>query len=214
MNPSPTRVILVDDHTLIIEGLRKILDRNREIVVVGEARSAEELLDLLRRQEAEIVILDIDLPGRSGLDVLPDVTVARPGVKVLMLSMYAEESFALRALQAGAMGYISKRAVTEDLVTAIQTIAGGETYVSSSMTRSLVDQMRQGGGAGPLPALSGREFEVLRLIASGRSVGEIAQQISLSVHTVTTYRARLLKKLGLKTNADLVRYALDNDLIR
>ncbi len=204
---------MVDDHELILEGIRKTLGLVLEISIVGEARSAEELLGGSAAKNADIILLDIDLPGRSGLDALVDVKAVFPQARVLFLSMFPEDQFAVRALKAGAHGYVTKKAVAQELVDAIRTIATGKKYVSPGVEQQLLREIGFNEGRNPVETLSDRELSVLRLIAKGKPAGAIASQLSLSVSTITTYRRRLLKKLDMKTNAELVRFALENKII-
>ncbi len=204
---------MVDDHELILEGIRKTLSLVQEMSIVGEARSAEQLLGGSVAKNADIILLDIDLPGRSGLEALVEVKAVFPQARILFLSMFPEDQFAVRALKAGAHGYVTKKAVAQELVDAIRTIAAGGKYVSPGVEQQLLREIGYNEGRGPLETLSDRELSVLRLIARGKSAGAIAAQLSLSVSTVTTYRSRLLKKLDMKTNAELVRFALENRII-
>ncbi len=206
-------VIMVDDHELILEGIRKTLSLFPEIVITGEARSAEELHGEAVDKSADIILLDIDLPGRSGFEALADVKTLFPRARVLFLSMFPEDQFAVRALKAGAHGYVTKKAVAQELVDAIRTIAAGKKYLSPGVEQQLLQEIGYNRERSPLETLSDRELSVLRLIAKGKSAGAIASQLSLSVNTVTTYRRRLLKKLDMKTNAELVRFALENRII-
>ncbi len=207
------KVFILDDHELIRQGIRRTLGLFKEIMITGEAESAEELLGKNAAKDADIIVLDIDLPGRSGFEALADLKKAYPKARFLFLSMFPEEQFAIRALKSGAHGYVTKKAVTQQLVDAIRTIASGRKYASPSVEKQLVDEIGTPVDKQPLQSLSDRELSVLRLIARGRSVGEIANQLSLSVNTITTYRRRLLAKLGMRTNAELVRFALENKLI-
>jgi len=209
-----TRVMIVDDHEIIRMGLRKILGRFDDIEIVSEAENAEQLLQTIAATNVDVIILDIDLPGRSGLAVLSDLKTLNPVARILLLSMFPEDTYAVRALKAGASGYVSKKALTDELVTAIRRIAQGGTYVNAAVAEQLINEVRKPNYQEPHLGLSSREFEVLRLIASGKSVGTIAEQLSLSVHTVTTYRSRLMQKMDMKSNAELVRYALEKNIIR
>ncbi len=208
-----TKVFIVDDHELVREGIRKILSRFPDIAIVGESNSAEELLGSDGMKDADLILLDIALPGRSGLEILTQLKGIRADARILFLSMFSEEQFAIRALKAGADGYISKKAAAQELVDAIHAISRGKKYVSPTVKERLVEEIQSPSHPHSMQTLSDRELSVLRLIAEGKGASEIARQLFLSVNTVMTYRRRLLKKLGLKTNADLVRYALENDII-
>ncbi len=208
------RVLLVDDHPVVRKGMKAILEDELPGVVVVEAGNGEDALAVLTEQ-TDVVVLDLSMPGRSGIDLLAEVKHRHPRVPVLIMSLHGEEQFAVRALRAGASGYLGKAAAPQQLVTAITKVAEGGRYVSAALAERLAADVA-GAGAGataPHERLSDREFEVLRGIASGRTVSEIATTMHLSVKTVSTYRARLLEKMGLGSNAELTRYALDNGLV-
>jgi len=181
--------------------------------VAGEAQNAQEALDLASRTKCDVLVLDIEMPGRSGLDVLIDLKKCRPRVSVLVLSIHSEEQFAVRVLRAGAVGYLSKESAPEELVKAIRTIYGGGKYISASVADELASELGRGTGKAPHETLSDREFEVLEMIASGKAVSQIAKELSISVKTISTYRARILAKMGMKTNAELTHYAIENKLV-
>ncbi len=207
------KVFIVDDHELIRQGIRKTLSLFPEIDITGEAESVEMVMSGMAAKGADIILMDIDLPGRSGFEALPDVMSLYPRSRVLFLSMFPEEQFAVRSLKAGAHGYVTKKAVAQELVDAIRTVAAGKKYVSPTVEKQIVQDIGYLDDRQPIARLSDRELTVLRLIAGGKSAGHIAEQLSLSVNTITTYRRRLLKKLGMKTNAELVRFALENKVI-
>lgn len=206
-------ILIVDDHELVREGLRKVLKRQSDMQVVGEASTAEELLSMCAASRPDVVILDVTLPGRSGLDVLKDLLLRFPRIRVLMLSMHPAERFALRALRAGAAGYITKDAATSELVTAIRRITSGRVYASPAVADQVMEHFLGRTNLAPHQSLSDREHEVLCQLGAGKTVSEIAAALSLSVNTVSTYRTRILEKLHLKTNAELMRYALDHRLV-
>ncbi len=207
------RTLIADDHTVVRQGLRKILTENVDIEVVGEASSAEEALALIQTTNADVLILDISMPGKSGLDVLKDIKHHRPKLSVLLLSMHPEMQFAVRALRSGGSGYLTKDAPPEELVRAIRKVVGGGKYISSSLADQLATLTETNVERPMHERLSDREFQVLRLIAQGKSLSEIAGQLSLSTKTISTYRARILEKMNLKTNAEITRYALEKKLI-
>jgi two-component system invasion response regulator UvrY len=207
------RVLIADDHAVFRRGLRDTLAEAFSKVTFGEARTAQEALDQVRRQDWDVVILDISMPGKSGLDILDDLKRMRPKLPILLLSMHPEQQFARRALKAGAAGYLTKDGVPEELKTAIKKIAAGGRYVSAALAEKLAVDLREGADLPLHELLSDREFQVLRMIAAGKSVKEISEDLSLSVKTVSTYRARILEKTGMKTNADLIRYALQTQLV-
>lgn len=206
------RILAVDDHEIVREGVKRIFDGTSIEAEVGEARTGAEALDLVRAQDWDIVILDISLGGRSGVDVLKELKQLRPRLPVLVLSMHSEEQYALRAFKAGAAGYLTKGSPSEELVEAVNKIIKGGKYVTTSLAEKLI-VMPLDSARPPHEMLSDREYEVLCLIASGKSVGEIAEELSLSDKTISTYRARLLEKMGMKSNADLTRYAIKNQLV-
>ena len=207
------RVLIVDDHEVLRDGVKRVLDRLPGELVFGEAGTAPEARRLAREQEWDVVVLDLSLGGRSGLEVLKELRQLRPRLPVLVLSMHSEEQFARRAFKAGAAGYITKDSPRAELAEAVRRVAGGGTYVSPALAEKLVFDLRRGDDRAPHELLSDREFEVLRLIASGKTVGEIARILSLSDNTISTYRARILEKTGMKTNAELTHYAIQNKLV-
>jgi len=207
------KVLIADDHAVFRRGLRETLAEAFSGVTFGEARTAQETLEHVRRQDWDVVILDISMPGKSGLDILDDLKRLRPRMPILLLSMHPEQQFARRALKSGAAGYLTKDSVTEELKEAVKKIVGGGRYVSATLAEKLAVDLRQGADTPLYELLSDREFQVLRMIASGKTVKDIAEDLSLSVKTVSTYRGRILEKTGMKTNAELIRYALESQLV-
>ena len=206
------RVILVDDHPLVRRGIRETLAAESDITIVAESARSEEVLSILHVRSCDVVLLDISLPGRGGLDVLKDIRRDFPAVRVLVVSTYAESQYGLRAIRAGAAGYLTKASAPEELVRAVRSLMQSGRYISETIAATLADYV-QDDWAGPLhERLSDRELEVLRRLAAGRTVSDIADDLSLSVNTVSTYRSRLVEKLGVRTVADLVRYALEHKL--
>lgn len=212
MSARSLKVLISDDHELIREGLKRILLDGGIAGGVGEAANTQEAMAAVRRERWDVVILDINLGGRSGLEVLQEIKAEFPRLPVLVLSIYPEEQFALRVIRAGASGYLNKNLATRILVEAIRQVLAGGHYISPKVAEQLVNTVRQPPGQPLHGTLSGREDQVLRLIAAGRTVGEIAVQLSLSVKTVSTYRTIVLRKLGLKNNAQLMRYAQEHGL--
>ncbi len=207
------RVLIADDHPIVRRGLREILTAEPHVVEVLEAAHPQQVLDLARSSEVDVVVLDLGLPGRGGLDVLKDLRRERPKLPVLILSMQPEDQYAVRALRAGAAGYLTKDAAPAKLIEAIQKVTAGGHYISPAVAEQLAASVAAGATKPPQELLSDREFEVLRLIASGKTVGDIAEQLALSVKTVSSYRARMLEKMGLSNNAELMRYAIDHKLV-
>ena len=206
------RVLIADDHAVVREGLKRVLAGLPEGVEVGEAVNAQEALALARRDRWDVALLDIAMPGGNGLDLLKQLRREQPALPVLILSMYPEEQYALRVLKAGAFGYLTKESATDQLLTAVQAARRGQRYASPEMVGRLVAVLDVEQDDSPQKNLSDREFEILRLIARGDGVSRIAQKLSVSVSTVGTYRARLLRKLGLRQTAELVAYAVRHGL--
>lgn len=207
------RVVMADDHPVVREGLRRILDRHVGIEVVGEADRGDAVVSLVRRMSPDIVVLDLEMPGTDFLELIPAITADRSGPKVLVLSGHPEETYALPALRAGASGYLEKANAAEQLVEAVRRVHAGERYITATLAEHLAGQAA-GLGQGPSHVkLSARELEVLRLMGAGVSLKEIASRLKVNAKTISTYRARILSKLGLRSNADLVRYALEHKLV-
>ncbi len=207
------KIFIGDDHLLIREGFRRILGEEPDLRVVGEAGTAAEILARIAESECDILVLDLGLPDRPGMEVLREVKNILPHLCVLILSMFPEDRFGLRALKAGADGYVSKECAATELVTAIRRIKGGHKYVSQKLSDDLLEKVR---GEIPLmthEALSDREFQILQMIASGKAISDIAERLNLSVSTVNTHRAHILEKMNMHTNADLMRYAIENKLV-
>jgi two-component system invasion response regulator UvrY len=207
------RVLIADDHAVVRQGLIQILGDMPEMVVTGEATNGQEVLDKVRAETWDVVVLDISMPGRSGLDVLKELRAERPALAVLVLSMYSEDQYAVRVLKAGAAGYLTKDTAADELVKAIRKVVSGGRYVSPFLAERLAFEVGADASRLPHETLSDREFQVLRLLAAGKSVKEIAAELSLSVKTISTYRARMLEKMHLQTTAELMHYALQNHLI-
>ena len=206
------RVLVADDHAVVRRGVVQILAESPHIVVAGEAATGVEVLQAVRENDYDIILLDIAMPGGSGLEVLKQLRSLDPNVRVLILSMYPEKQYAVRALKAGAAGYLTKDSAPDELIEAIDRISQGGKYITRSLAQELAGELGGKAGQDPHEALSDREYQVMRLLAAGKNVTEIAAQLSLSVKTVSTYRARILEKLDLKTTAEIMRYALERGL--
>jgi two-component system, NarL family, invasion response regulator UvrY len=206
-------ILIADDHPVVRQGLRALLAAEPDMVVVGEARDANETLELARKLEWDVVILDYSMPGRGGLELLKELKSAYPQRPVLVLSMHPEDSTAVSVLRAGGAGYISKESASTELTDAIRKAVNGKRYVSATLAERLALEL--GGDSNKLPheSLSDREYRVMWLLASGKSIKQIARELSLSPNTVSTYRARILKKLNVESNAALVRYAISHRLM-
>ncbi len=207
------RVLIADDHTVVRQGLKQILSSDALMEVAAEAANGNEVLSILESTRVDVLILDITMPGRNGLDVLKEVKRRQPRLPVLVLSMHPEDQFAIRMLRAGADGYITKESAPEELVVALRKVCSGGKYVSPQLAEKLAVFIEDKKGVSPHEKLSDREFEVLRMLALGKTVTEVADELLLSVKTVSTYRSRVLDKLQMSSNAELTRYALQNDLI-
>lgn len=205
------RILIADDHPIVRSGLRQLLTQ-AGVLEVGEAATPQEVLELSRARDWDAIILDLGLPGRGGLDVLQQLKQEYPKRPVLILSMHGEDQYAIRALRAGASGYLTKEAAADKLLEAVDKIVGGGRYISAAVAERLADLLTVGASQAPHEALSDREFQVMRLLGGGKTVSEIADILSLSVKTVSSYRARILDKTGLKNNAELMKYALQHHL--
>jgi two-component system, NarL family, invasion response regulator UvrY len=207
------RVLVADDHAVVRRGLKELLTESHDVAQVGEASTGREVLDLVARSAWDAVVLDLNLPDQNGLDVLRRLREENPRLPVLILTICSEDQFAVRALRAGAAGYLTKESAPEELVGAVRKVVAGGRYVSGRLAERLALRVAGGSGEPPHEALSDREFQVFQMLASGRTVSQAAGTLNLSVKTISTYRARLLEKLTLRTNADLVLYAVRNNLI-
>jgi two-component system invasion response regulator UvrY len=210
---SKIRILFVDDHALLRAGIKLLLADAADIEIAGEAASAAEAMQKLHAGAWDLLLLDISLPGRSGLDLLKQIKATMPELPVLILSMYPEEQYAIRVLRAGASGYLTKESAPGQLVAAIRKVAQGGRYVSPTVAERLVNEIGGRGSESPHETLSDREFEVFRLLASGRTVGQIAQAVNLSVKTVSTHRRHILNKMRMGNNADLTQYAVRHGLL-
>lgn len=206
------RVLIVDDHAIVRQGLRRILDETKDIRVGGEATNGVEALKKIRTEKWDVVLLDISMPEKNGIDTLKLILEGNSAAKVLMLSMYPEDQHAVRLLKGGASGYLTKDAAPEQLVDAIRKVMAGKKHISPVLAELLLHECGRDSGKPPHEMLSDREYQVLRLLGSGKKVSEIARILSLSVKTVSTYRVHILEKMKLKNNADLMMYVVENGL--
>jgi two-component system invasion response regulator UvrY len=207
------RVFIADDHAIVREGLKQILAEERDISVVGEAETGLDAIKLFRKSRCNVLLLDISLPDRNGIEVLKQIKDDKPELAVLMLSMHREDQYAIRSLKAGAAGYLTKQSAPRELVGAIRQVAAGQRYVSAQLAQVLASQLGEDHDKPVHDTLSDREYQTLMMIASGKTVSEIARELSLSVKTISEYRSRLLAKMNLKTSAELTHYAIRNQLI-
>jgi DNA-binding NarL/FixJ family response regulator len=207
------RVLIADDHAIVRRGLKEILMRELDGVTCGEAENGQQVLDQVESHDWDLLILDITMPGRGGLDVLKTLRTLRPRLPVLVLSMHPEDQYGKRVLKAGASGYMNKESAPEELIKAMRRLLGGGRYVSAALAEALASDLSQDAGRPVHERLSDREFEVLRQLASGKTVSQIAEELHLSVPTVSTYRARILEKMRMSTTAELMHYAMRNHLV-
>ena len=207
------RVLIADDHAVVRRGLKQILSEERDVSVVGEAKNGHEALEMSRRLEWDVAVVDYAMPGRGGVELLKEIKRHHPKHPVLVLSMYPEEWHAVQVLRAGGAGYLSKETATEELMTAIRKVAKGGRYVSPALAEKLASGLAPDRARAPHEGLSDREYRVLWLLASGKPISQIAQEMFLSPSTISTYRTRILRKLGLANNAQLVQYAVQHQLI-
>ncbi len=207
------RILVADDHAIVRKGLIDLLGDVPERPTVGEAVNGQDVLDQLRSEPWDVLVLDLSMPGLSGIDVLKEARRIRPELRVLILSMHPEDQFGVRVLKAGAAGYLAKDAAPEELTEAVRKVMAGGKYISSAMAERLAAELARDPEVPPHETLSDREFQVMRMIAIGKSIKDIANDLALSVKTVSTYRARILEKLDLRSNAEVIRYALQHQLI-
>lgn len=207
------KILVVDDHAMLRAGLKRILAEQSDMTVAGEACNGSEALDKVQDCQYDLVLLDIAMPGRGGLDVLKQLRSERPDLPVLMLSMYPEEQYAVRTLKAGASGYLTKESAPDELIAAVRKVCKGGKYVTSSLAEKLALYLGNDSEKPVHERLSDREYQVVRMIASGRTVTEIAEELSLSVKTISTNRSRALAKMGMKTNAEITYYAVKYGLV-
>jgi DNA-binding NarL/FixJ family response regulator len=207
------KVIIADDHAIVREGLKQILADTKDIVVAGHADNGTDAIKLLRNGPCDVLLLDISMPDRSGIEVLKQIKKEMPKLPVLMLSMHREDQYAVRSLKAGAAGYMNKQSAPDQLVGAIRQVASGRKYISADLAQELANQLDDDRNVPPHETLSDREYQTLIMIASGKTVGDIASDLSLSVKTISMYRSRLLQKMKLRHNAELTHYAIKNHLV-
>ncbi|MGB2763293.1 MAG: response regulator transcription factor [Candidatus Aminicenantaceae bacterium] len=208
-----TKILIADDHAVVRKGLKQILAETSDIVAADEAKNGQEVLEKVRKSDYDIVMLDISMPGRSGIEILKQLKDEKPEVLVLVLSMHPEEQYAVRALKAGASGYLTKDSAPEELIKAIRKISQGGKYITASLAEKLAFDLEIDSEKPLHETLSDREYEVMCKIASGKTIKEIAEELFLSVKTISTYRSRILEKMGMKNNTQLVHYALKNRLL-
>jgi len=207
------RIIIADDHEIIRAGLKRIIADTDTMTVAGEARDGQELLEKIRTEAYDVILLDISMPGRNGLDILKQLKAEKPNIPVLILSTYPEEQYGVRTIKAGAAGYLNKKTVSDKLIEAIEIVHTGKKYISPTLADLMADIIVNRGETNPHETLTDREYQVFLMIASGKSVSEIGRDLFLSVKTINTYRKKILVKTGMKNNAELTHYAIKNGLL-
>jgi DNA-binding NarL/FixJ family response regulator len=207
------RILIADDHAIVRRGLKEILLDEYPSALIGEAADAEELIKKTIQEKWDMVITDLSMPGRSGLDALKQIKQSFPGLPVLIMSMYPEDQFAVRALRAGASGYFNKNSIHDEVIKAIETVRMGKKILTPSIAEKLVEALHSETDKAPHLQLSDREFDVFKLLALGKTISAIADQLSLNYNTVSTYRSRLLEKMNMRSNSELTRYAMEKNLI-
>lgn len=207
------KIIIADDHEIIRAGLKQIISETNNMTVSGEARDGQELIEKVRHGDYDVILLDISMPGRNGLEILKQLKQEKPAIPVLILSTYPEEQYGVRTIKAGASGYLNKKTVSEKLIEAIDKVYIGRKYISADLADHMAEIIVNKGDMSPHENLTDREYQVFLMIASGKSVSEIGHELFLSVKTINTYRKKILVKTGMKSNAELTHYAIKNDLL-
>lgn len=207
------RLIIADDHSVVRRGLKQIFDETLDISTVDEAGSGIELLDKVRRNPYDVCLLDISMPGKDGLDTLKELKIIKPNLPVLIFTIYPEEQYAVRIIKAGAAGYVNKESEPEELIEAIRTVSRGRKYISKGLAELLASNLDIGSSQPRHELLSDREFQVMCMLASGKTLSDIAEELSLSITTISTYRNRILEKMGMKNNVEITHYAIKNQLV-
>jgi DNA-binding NarL/FixJ family response regulator len=206
-------MLIADDHEMFREGIKRICEDNPDLVIAGEASNGNEVLDIVSENEFDLLLLDIAMPGLNGLDTLKQLKTLKPKLRVLVLSMYPEDEYAVRAIKAGAAGYLTKARASHDLMEAIKKVSSGGNYINASVAEKLLFDMNPEHSGLPHETLSDREYQIFSMIVKGEKVGEIADELNLSVKTVSTYKVRILKKMEMKSTAELVKYAVEHKLV-
>lgn len=213
MTDKKIKILIADDHAIVREGLKQIVAEEKDILVAGEAENSEQLMVLLEKEKWSLIVLDINMPGKSGLEALKDIKLLYPDLPVLILSMFSEDQYGIRAIKAGASGYLKKVSAPTELVTAIRKIFSGGKFINESLAERLADKIGDTSKASLHENLSDREYQIMCNIALGKSAEEIAQELSISINTVYTYRNRILDKMSMKSNVELTQYVLSNKLV-
>ena len=207
------RLVLADDHAILREGLKQVLQAQGDFEIVAEAQDGHEVMKRVRENEFDVLVLDMSMPGKSGVELIKQAKAEKPRLRILVLTMHEEHQYAVRAIRAGASGYLTKEGASSQLVSAIRKVAGGGAYISAEVAEQLALNAMPGAQGQPHEALSDREFQVLRMIAEGKSISDIAERLNLSVKTVSTHKANLMQKMGMETAGDIIRYAIAHRLV-
>lgn len=207
------RIVIADDHEIVRAGLKQIIADDSGMEVAGESNNGENLIELVKKNDYDVVLLDLKMSGLSGIEAIKHIKAMKPELPIIVLSMHAEDQYAVRTIKAGASGYLTKETAAENLVNAIKKVVNGGKYISPTLAETLADTLAGGGTARPHESLTDREFQVMCMIASGKTVSEIAAELFLSVKTISTYRQRLLEKMNIKNNSELTHYVIKNNLL-
>lgn len=207
------KIVIADDHEIVRAGLKQIISDDEDMEVLGESNNGENLIELVKKNDYDVVLLDLKMQGISGIDVIKHIKVIKPDLPIIVLSMHAEDQYAVRTIKAGASGYLTKETAAENLVIAVRRVVAGGKYISPTLAETLADSIAGGGAELPHEKLTDREFQVMCMIASGKTVTEIGSELFLSVKTISTYRQRILEKMNLKNNSELTHYTIKNNLL-
>ncbi len=207
------KILIVDDHPIVRKGLKQLLEEAKDIFVADEAVCGREVLEKVKKNDYDVILLDISLPDISGLEILKELKLEKPEINILILSMHSEEQYAVRTLRSGASGYLTKEKLPEELIMAIRRVAGGKKYISPSIAELLAFNLEDGTKKAAHEILSDREFRVMCMIAAGKTLKDIGEELSLSIKTISTYRSRILTKMNMKNNSEIIRYAIENKLV-
>jgi len=207
------KILIVDDHPIVRKGLKQLLEEAKDIFVADEAVCGREVLEKVKKNDYDVILLDISLPDISGLEILKELKLEKPEINILILSMHSEEQYAVRTLRSGASGYLTKEKLPEELIMAIRRVAGGKKYISPSIAELLAFNLEEGTKKAAHEVLSDREFRVMCMISAGKTLKDIGEELSLSIKTISTYRSRILTKMNMKNNSEIIRYAIENKLV-
>ena len=207
------KIVIADDHEIVRAGLKQIIADEEDMEVAGESNSGEKLIELIKKNEYDVVLLDLKMSGMNGIEVMKHIKTIKPSIPVIVLSMHAEDQYAVRTIKAGASGYITKETAGDNLIAAVKKVVAGGKYISPTLAETLADSIAGGGSELPHEQLTDREFQVLCMIASGKTVSEIGAELFLSVKTISTYRQRILEKMSMKNNSELTHYVIKNNIL-